>query len=997
MTSSWIRTELLEQKILLTAGDLDPSFGVGGQVETEFDNTATWGRTAMASARQADGKIVAAGEGAIARYLPDGSLDVTFGVAGRVAFPYYARSLAIQTDGKIVVAGGTDELSSQDFAVARYLSNGTLDNSFDGDGRRLIGISGVASRPTGGESLSLQTDGRMISMANGNVYRFNTDGSPDTTFDLDSVASFGGGAKTSFIQPDGKIVGGGTKNGYFGLVRFNSDGSPDTGFSADGIVTTVFGSTYDEAGGSALQSDGRIVVVGTSALGFGISRYRANGSLDTDFSQDGKEVMDFGPVATDAKAYDVAIQPDGKIVVAGTVRTVIHQTGFTNFAVVRLNPDGSPDLSFSGDGTVTTLIGGSGIARTIAIQSDGRIVVAGDGQGGFFAVVRYNTDGSLDTTFSGDGIATTISQNSSSSSISDIALLPDGKILAVGNFYPAVTGLYDSALMMVRYNANGSLDTTFGTNGRVVDWGSVQRTGNDVELLADGSFLVAGDATLRRNGSFYSKMAVTRYNSNGSVYGPFGTVVQSFSVRSSSNQFTPFEATSSATSLLVQPNGKVVLGGTSLSNVALIRLNSDGTLDTSFDGDGKLLTPFGTDQSGVADLLQQPNGRLIAVGSRRTPYRGSYDSDFVLARYLNRAEPEASMLVTINANGYVEVSDLWSRDDFMDIRRVGETLIITDTTTDSHAKFRVTGAPGVLGDGTKQITIPLSLVQLTGMPLIVNGLAGDDTLTVVGDAELVPLTGFVFQGGAGLDKLSQESSTLTSTWNVSSSGNGSVTPAGRSLRRFTSVEFFVGGEAEDVFRLSITASSSPLVVDAGGADNRLELSADADIELSYKSLLAAESEVNITGTINQQVLLRGFTDATLTGGAGNNRLDASRFLGRVRLFGRDGNDVLLGTQKNDILDGGGGDDILLADYGDDILRGGNGNDSLNGESGNDVLYGDAGNDIVIGGIGADVLFGGSGEDILIGYGKTSKSMPSKYASARRSRRRSDEVSAPEPS
>lgn len=804
MTSSWIRTELLEQKILLTAGDLDPSFGVGGQVETEFDNTATWGRTAMASARQADGKIVAAGEGAIARYLPDGSLDVTFGVAGRVAFPYYARSLAIQTDGKIVVAGGTDELSSQDFAVARYLSNGTLDNSFDGDGRRLIGISGVASRPTGGESLSLQTDGRMISMANGNVYRFNTDGSPDTTFDLDSVASFGGGAKTSFIQPDGKIVGGGTKNGYFGLVRFNSDGSPDTGFSADGIVTTVFGSTYDEAGGSALQSDGRIVVVGTSALGFGISRYRANGSLDTDFSQDGKEVMDFGPVATDAKAYDVAIQPDGKIVVAGTVRTVIHQTGFTNFAVVRLNPDGSPDLSFSGDGTVTTLIGGSGIARTIAIQSDGRIV-------------------------------------------------------------------------------------------------------------------------------------------------------------------------------------------------ALIRLNSDGTLDTSFDGDGKLLTPFGTDQSGVADLLQQPNGRLIAVGSRRTPYRGSYDSDFVLARYLNRAEPEASMLVTINANGYVEVSDLWSRDDFMDIRRVGETLIITDTTTDSHAKFRVTGAPGVLGDGTKQITIPLSLVQLTGMPLIVNGLAGDDTLTVVGDAELVPLTGFVFQGGAGLDKLSQESSTLTSTWNVSSSGNGSVTPAGRSLRRFTSVEFFVGGEAEDVFRLSITASSSPLVVDAGGADNRLELSADADIELSYKSLLAAESEVNITGTINQQVLLRGFTDATLTGGAGNNRLDASRFLGRVRLFGRDGNDVLLGTQKNDILDGGGGDDILLADYGDDILRGGNGNDSLNGESGNDVLYGDAGNDIVIGGIGADVLFGGSGEDILIGYGKTSKSMPSKYASARRSRRRSDEVSAPEPS
>ncbi|MEJ7594982.1 MAG: delta-60 repeat domain-containing protein [Planctomycetaceae bacterium] len=613
--------------------------------------------TAWSVAIQANGRIVVAGGSWVSyafnssirdffvmRLNPGGSLDRTWDGDGylntsfssSLVRTHEARDIAIQTDGRIVVSGYAYINFSHNLAIARYNTDGSLDSSFDGDGRRAVGISGFGNRQTAGESLTLQPDGRLITTANGNVYRFSTDGSSDTTFDLDSVASFGGGAKTSFIQPDGKIVVGGTKNGYFGLVRFNSDGSPDAGFSADGIVTTVFGSPFDEAGGSALQPDGKIVVAGASGLGFGISRYLANGSPDGSFSQDGTTVIDFGPVATDAKAYDVAIQPDGKIVVAGTVRTIINQTSNTEFAVIRLNPDGSLDQSFSGDGRVSTALNGYGVARTIAIQSDGRIVVGGDGMGGFFPLVRYHVNGSLDTTFSGDGIVTTVSQNSSSSSLSDIALLPDGRILATGSFYPAVSSRYGSALMMVRYNANGSLDAGFGTNGRVIDSGNAQRTGNDVELLRDGSFLVAGDATLTVNGSFSSKMAVTRYNSNGSVFGPFATVVQSFAVQSSWNQFTPFEANSSVTSLLVQTNGKIVLGGTSNGSFAVLRLNGDGTPDTSFNGDGKLLTGFGAGESTVADLLQQPNARLIAVGSRRTPYRGSFDSDFVLARYLER-------------------------------------------------------------------------------------------------------------------------------------------------------------------------------------------------------------------------------------------------------------------------------------------------------------------------------------------------------------------------
>jgi uncharacterized delta-60 repeat protein len=1134
--------ESLERRILLTAGDLDPSFGVGGQVETEFDTTTTWGRTAQASLLQSDGRIVAAGEGAIARYLPNGSLDVTFGVDGRVAFPYYARSIAIQTDGKLVVAGGTDATNSGNFVVARYLANGTpdvsfdgdgfaitdfgssletaysvviqtngrivvagsssdsiavaryningsldtsfdgdgrwvrrfnsnrsdtayavalqadgrivvagsswisysynssireffllrlnaggaldhtldgdgylnttfspslvtqqeardiaiqadgkilvsgyayinyshnlavaryntdgsLDSTFDGDGRRTVGISGYSNRQTAGESLTLQPDGRLFTSANGNLYRFNNDGTFDTTFDLDGVAAFGGELKTSLVQPDGKIVAGGSKNGYFGLVRLNSNGTFDTGFSADGVVTTVFGSTYDEAGGSALQRDGKIVVAGISGQGFGISRYLPNGSLDLTFSQDGKTVIDFGPAVTDAAAYDVAIQPDGKIVVVGTVRTVTNQMSNSEFAVVRLNPNGSLDLTFSGDGRVTTPLNGYGAARTVAIQSDGRIVVGGTGMGGFFTLVRYKSDGTLDTSFSGDGIVTAVTPNSSSSSLSDIALLPDGRILATGSFTPAVTGRYSSALMMVRYLANGAPDASFGTNGRVIDSGNLQRTGNDVELLPDGRFLVAGDAAQTVNGVTSSRMAVTRYNSNGTIDGTFGTIQSSFFVTASYSPFESYEVNATVSSLLVQSNGKIVLGGTANGSFALARLNSDGTPDTSFHEDGKLLTSFSGGTTAVADLLQQSNGRIVAAGSRLSFEHGFQDSDFVLARYLEPSVPDASTLVAINSNGHVVISDLWSRNDRLELRRVGETLVVTDSTTDSQARFRIVGLPGVMGDGTKQVTIPFSVIQATGKPLIVDGLKGDDTLSVIGNEEIATLAGIIYQGGSGSDTLTQASTSLGSSWNITSIGSGQVTPAGRIPRRFNSVERFISSQSNDDFRLAVLGSWAPITVDGGGGTDSVQLTANADTELSKHSFIAGESQLKVTGSAIAQFQLRGITRATLVGGAGDNRIDATSFAGSVALFGQQGNDELLGSQNNDILDGGDGNDILYGGSGDDTLRGGPGNDILNGDLGNDLLYGHAGNDILLGGYGADSLFGGAGDDILIG-------------------------------
>ncbi|HEV8623968.1 MAG TPA: Ig-like domain-containing protein [Acidimicrobiia bacterium] len=334
-----------------------------------------------------------------------GDLDSSFGAGGKLTtdFGGYegASAVAIQSDGKIVVAGYTSG-ASEDFAVARYNTNGSPDSSFDGDGK-------------------LTTD-------------------------------FGGyeGASAVAIQSDGKIVVAGYTSGAsddFAVARYNSNGSLDTGFSGDGKLTTDFGG-YEGASAVAIQSDGKIVVAGyTSGASddFAIARYNSNGSLDTGFSGDGKATTDFGGYEG---ASAVAIQPDDKIVVAG------HTSGASDdFAVARYNTNGSPDSSFDGDGKLTTDFGGYEGASAVAIQSDGKIVVAGYTSAGVedFAVARYNTNGSLDSGFSGDGKATT--DFGGYEGASAVAIQSDGKVVVAGH----TSGASDD-FAIARYQASGGAD-----------------------------------------------------------------------------------------------------------------------------------------------------------------------------------------------------------------------------------------------------------------------------------------------------------------------------------------------------------------------------------------------------------------------------------------------------------------------------------------------------------------------------------------------------------
>jgi uncharacterized delta-60 repeat protein len=257
--------------------------------------------------------------------------------------------------------------------------------------------------------------------------------------------------------------------GLLPTFSYSQPGSLDLSFGSNGKVVTAIGSGYDYGYSAAIQSDGKIVVAGYRYNGsnddFALVRYNADGSLDNTFDSDGKVTTAIG--SGSEEGFSVAIQIDGKIVVAGYSYNGLNH----DFALVRYNADGSPDNTFDSDGKVTTAIGsGNDIAYSVAIQSDGKIVVAGESPNGSdddFALVRYNTDGSLDNTFDSDGKVTT-AIGSSTDDGQSVAIQSDGKILVAGYSYNGSNG--DFAL--VRYNADGSLDNTFDSDGK----GNVQLT-----------------------------------------------------------------------------------------------------------------------------------------------------------------------------------------------------------------------------------------------------------------------------------------------------------------------------------------------------------------------------------------------------------------------------------------------------------------------------------------------------------------------------------------
>ena len=368
------------------------------------------------------------------------------------------------------------------------------------------------------------------------------------------------------VQDDGKIlVAGFSNNGSnndFALTRYNTDGTLDTSFGGgDGIVTTPMGSSNDAAYGITLQADGKILLAGYSFNGayseFALARYSADGTLDTSFSDDGKLTVDIGTY--NDYGYSVAVQGDGKILLAGQ-----SDSTTSDFGLLRYNSDGSPDDSFGGgDGIVTTdILSASDSANSVTLQADGKILVSGKSNNDF-AVVRYDVDGSLDFSFGGgDGIVITDIDGGTDVGKS-LTVQPDGKILVAGQSYNGSD--FDFAL--VRYDADGLLDTSFSTDGKLTtDIGLDNDYAHSVTVQADGKILMAGSS----NDNF----ALIRYNANGTLDTSFN---------GTGKLTTDIGSTDTGYSVTVQPDGKILVAGTSGGDFALLCYNSDGTLDTRFD------------------------------------------------------------------------------------------------------------------------------------------------------------------------------------------------------------------------------------------------------------------------------------------------------------------------------------------------------------------------------------------------------------------------------
>jgi uncharacterized delta-60 repeat protein len=598
---------------------------------------------------QSDGKSIIGGSfsqwngtnvGRIVRLNSDGTLDTTFttnnGTGANASFVY---EIAVQSDGKILVCGQFTAWNGTTVGrIVRLNSDGTLDTAFTTNTG--TGANNIV------HSIAIQSDGKIVVCGSfttwngttvGRIVRLNSDGTRDTAFTTNTGTGANNAILSMIIQPDGKILLGGN-SGFFtawngtsvgAIVRLNSDGTRDTAFTTN---TGTGGNNYIYI--RAVQSDGKILIGGTVTNWKGttvgrIVRLNSNGTLDTTFT------TNTGTGANNSTA-SIAIQSDGKILVGGYF-TAWNGTSINR--IVRLNSDGTRDTTF----TTNNGTGASGSVDSIAIQPDGKILVVGsflawngtsvgrivrlnsdgtnsetsssfanntvysiaiqsDGKiviGGSFTtwnvttvgrIVRLNSNGTLDTTFTtntGTGAAST------NNTVDSIAIQSDGKILVGGSF---TTWNGTTVNRIVRLNSDGTRDTAFTTNTGTGTDNSIR----SIAIQSDGKILVGGSFTTW-NGTTVGR--IVRLNSDGTRDTDFTT-----------NTGTGANSVVSSNSIAIQSDGKIVVcgsfsqwNGTIVGRI--VRLNSDGTRDTDFTTN----TGTGANNS-VLPITVQPDGKILVSG-----------------------------------------------------------------------------------------------------------------------------------------------------------------------------------------------------------------------------------------------------------------------------------------------------------------------------------------------------------------------------------------------
>ena len=615
------------------SGALDNSFGVGGRRIIPAANTAAIGIGLQINNGAADRIVIAgnAGSGSnsisVSRLLINGALDTALGSnatvtadignANSIAYPPVSALFIQPEDNKIVVAGTTYNTTvspDSDFSVVRFTANGALDATFDGDGIRR---DDVGNLPVGAKSEAIQADGKIVVTDSKYLARFNPNGSLDTSFNGSGKIRLAARitANSVAVQTDGKIVVAGaitqiTRNFFSSLfvTRYNTDGSLDTSFGSNGIfIANDTGLTESSGAAVAIQPDGKILAAGYLTIScqgfcrdFLVYRFNPNGSPDVSFDGDG--MLTTAVSASSSMANSIAVLPNGKIAVAGYADLSSNNS---DFAVAVYNPDGSLDNSFNDDGVAITTIGltSDDTALAIAVQA-GKIVVAGltrtTNTLEVMAIIRYTSNGLLDPTFDGDGKVTTAI--GTSSRINALAIQPDGKILAAG--WSNSDNVTFNDFTVVRYNTDGSLDASYGSGGKVITdlSGSIDYA-YTIALDSSGRAVVAGDA----NGL----IGLIRLQNNG-ARSPFD-----------------FDGDGKSDVSVFRPSSGAwyVQGSTAGFYGVTFGQNGDKITPADFDGDGK--TDIAVFRSGTWYLLRSSLGFTgFNFGlSTDIPMPADYDGD----------------------------------------------------------------------------------------------------------------------------------------------------------------------------------------------------------------------------------------------------------------------------------------------------------------------------------------------------------------------------------
>ena len=655
-------------------GSLDQDFGLNGMVMTDIDE---FSNTCSGIVIQNDGKIVAVGQSyhpyqssndtfiTLVRYNSNGSLDSSFGMAGIVRTNINIDMIEVVSlvlnNNKILV--GVELVWNEpndNFVLLQYDDDGSIDSSFGINGAAYSKIINLSSL----SSMAVHSDGKVL--VSGTIgqdiglVRFNIDGSIDTDFGIDGIATadIGGGndyGRDLAIQANEKIVVVGyTSDGLdsdFAMVRFSTSGSLDMGFGVGGAATCDFNTQNDYAHAVAIQSDGKIVTAGYTSTGTGqdiaVARFNSNGLLDGEFGLGG--MVEY--------VYESGYGNSTSIVFQGN--DIIIGGGWSDYLGWSLDKKTQATLiSFTNGGTLETSFGNEGIVifkgvadaqiQDVLIQSDGKILVAGYTSGYMFDdiyLARYERDGSLDTTFGEDGIVVT-SFSDRDDQAKALALQSDGKILVIGTSYYSSDGeFYNYKMMIVRYTQDGTLDTNFGNSGvTFFDNGNLDCFGTDVAQLSNGKIVIVGQQFV----SYEDSIIVVRFSENGSVEGSY--IIEEFNT----------EFASARGAIVVDENDNIYISGYGNDggddDIALACLDINLNPEPSFGslGTGVVLTDLeGESERGEA-LVLQDNTRLIIAGFTE----GIGGMDFVLVGYTFAGELDTSFGI----NGYV-VTSIGSGDD----------------------------------------------------------------------------------------------------------------------------------------------------------------------------------------------------------------------------------------------------------------------------------------------------------------------------------------------